>query len=133
MLKINVSDTDKLLEAMKGFQGNVEETINDVLHNQAGELIQNSIRQLIPVSGKTWKGKKGAAKTSSSLMNVNENLAVTTKTTKNYQYLYFPNDGTNTRRHVGNQRFFERGGEAVEGEIVERCIGRLTNKFEQGA
>lgn len=132
MLKINVSDADKLLEAMKGFQGNVEETINDILHNEADGLIQDAIRRLIPRSGAKWKGKKNAAADGASLRGVPSNLAITVTTTKNYQYLYFPDDGTNTRRHVGNQRFFERGGEAVEGEIVERCIGKLTNKFEQG-
>lgn len=130
MLKINVSEADKLQEALKAFEGEVEPAINDVLHNEAGGLIQDSIRQFIPVSGKSWKGKASAAKTSKSLTSVNANLAVTVTTTKKYQYLYFPDDGTNTRRHVGEQRFFERGGEAVKEEIIERCISRLTNNFE---
>lgn len=128
--KINVATFAELQEAMKNYEGNVEEIINDVLHNQAGELIQTSIQRLIPVSGKTWKGKAGAAKTSKSLTSVNTNLAVTVKTTKKYQYLYFPNDGTTTRRHVGNQQFFERGGEAVQNEIIDRCIVKLTTNFE---
>lgn len=132
MLKINVAEIDKLHEAMKNFQGEVEPIINDVFHNQGGELIQGSIRRLIPVSGKTWKGKAPAAKTSKSLQSVNTNLAVTVKTTKKYQYLYFPNDGTNTRRHVGNQQFFEKGGDAVKDEIIERCITNLTTNFEKG-
>lgn len=130
MLKIDIAQVDKLQEAMKGYQGNVETTINDVLHNQGGELIQESIRQIIPVSGKTWNGKAPAAKSSKSLRSVNANLAVTVTTQKKYQYLYFPDDGTNTRRHAGNQRFFERGGEAVKDEIIERCISKLINNFE---
>ena len=127
MLKINFSEAEKLLEAMKAYQGDVETTINDVLHNQGGELIQGSIQRFIPVSNKTWKGKAPAAKKSKSLQNINENLAVTVTTTKKYQYLYFPDDGTNTRRHIGNQRFFEKGGEAVKDEIIERCISKLIN------
>lgn len=132
MLKINIKDAERLGEAMQAFQGEVEPTINDVLHNQGGQLIQDSIRRLIPVSGITWKGKKSPAKSAKSLKGVNENLAVTVKTTKDYGYLYFPNDGTNTRRHIGNQQFFERGGEAVQDEIVDRCISQLTKKFEKG-
>ena len=132
MLKINFSEAEKLQEAMKAYQGEIEPAINDVLHNQGGELIQDSIQRIIPVSGKSWKKKAPAAQSSKSLRSINTNLAVMITTTKKYQYLYFPDDGTNTRRHVGNQRFFERGGEAVKDEIIERCISKLTNNFEQG-
>ncbi len=131
-IQMSVAEFEKLQSAMKEYQGDVEATINNVLHNQGGALIQESIQRLIPVSGKSWKGKAPAAKTSKSLQSINTNLAVAVTTTKRYQYLYFPNDGTNTRRHVGNQRFFEEGGEAVKDEIIERCIGKLTNNFEKG-
>lgn len=128
--KINVAEFEKLQDAMKEYQGDTESAINEVLHGEAGTLIENSIQQLIPVSNKNWKGKAPAAKTSKSLRSINENLAVSVTTTKKYQYLYFPNDGTNTRRHVGNQQFFTRGGEAVQDEIIERCITKLTKNFE---
>ena len=39
---------------------------------------------------------------------------------------FFAEDGTNTRRHIGNQQFFARGGENVKGEIIGRCIEKLT-------
>lgn len=129
-LRVNAEEVEKLEEAMKAYQGNVEAAINEVLHNDGAELIQDSIRRLIPVSGKTWRGKAPAAKAGKSLQSINENLAVTITTTKKYQYLYFPNDGTSTRRHVGQKYFFEKGGEAVKDEIIERCISKLTNNFE---
>lgn len=128
--RINVSEVERLQAAMKEYQGSVEDAINDVLHNQAGDLIQEQIRRLIPVSGKTWKGKSPPAKTSTSLSNVPENLAITVTTAKKYQYLYFPDDGSNTRRHYGNQQFFARGGDAATEEIVDRCITKLINNFE---
>ena len=129
MMKIDFSDFDKLQEAMQSFQGNTEAILNDVLHNFAGDRAQEEIYRLMPVSRK----KKGAhAKFSKSLMNVNTNLAVTVTTAGKYGYLYFPDDGTNSRRHIGNQRFFERGGEAVQGEIIDRCIARLIENFEKG-
>jgi HK97 gp10 family phage protein len=130
--KVNATELEKLEAAMKAYQGDVETTINDVLHNYGGNLIQESVRQFIPESGKTWKGKASSAKAGNSLRSVNENLAVTVTTTKKYQYLYFPDDGTSTKRHAGNQQFFEKGGEAVKDEIIERCISKLTNNFEQG-
>lgn len=130
MFKIELSDTDRLLDTLKNFGGDAEETINDVLHNEAGDLAQEQIRRLMPVSGKRWKGKKPAAKSSASMRNVHGNLSETVTTAKAYQYLYFPNDGTNTRRHVGNQQFFEKGGELVQGEIIDRCINKMTQILE---
>lgn len=132
MLEISFSEVDRLIQAMEDFQGNKEEVINDVFHNEAGNLAQESIKRLMPVSGKDWRGKAPSAKFSNSLQNVNGNLSVTVTTKRKWQYLYFPDDGSNTRRHVGNQRFFERGGEAVQDEIIERCITKLANNFEEG-
>ena len=129
-LKIDVAGIEKLQNAMKDFEGNTEKTINEVLHNEASPLMQDAIRRLIPVSGRSWKGKKPAAKNSKSLTDEKGNLSITVKTTKNYQYLYFPDDGTNTRRHVGNQQFFLKGGESQLTEIIDRCVNRLVNSFE---
>lgn len=131
--RIESDDLDRLLEAIKRFQGDSEQVINDVLHNEGDELIQRNIRLLIPESGKTWKGKATPAKSGNSLSSMKGNLYVIEKTTKRYQYLYFPNDGTNTRNHIGNQQFFLEGAENASGDIIDRCIERLTNKFEEGA
>ena len=132
---LNITEADDLLQAMKNFQGNTEETINDVLHNEAGELIHDAIKLLMPESGKHWKGKKKAAKQAKSLTIKKENLAVTVKNTKNYYYLWFPDDGQNVRnakrRKAGDQQFFRRGGESQMEEIMNRCIGRLVNDFEE--
>lgn len=129
--RINVREFDKLQKAMQDFRGNTEATINEVLYNEASPLIQEEIKRLMPVSGKTWVGKKPAAKTAKSLTDLKGNLSITVITTKAYSYLYFPDDGTNTRRHVGNQQFFRRGGEAAQDDIVDRCIQRLVNEFEK--
>lgn len=130
MFKIDMKESDRLLQALEEFQGDAEKTINEVLHNEAGNLAQDAIKRLMPVSGKSWRGKRPAAKKSNSLRNVNSNLAVTVTTKGNYQYLYFPDDGSSTRRHAGNQQFFAKGGENVTGEIVDRCINKLITKFE---
>ena len=133
MAKLNLDFVamDDLQQAMKDFQGNTEEIINDVLHNEAGELVQDAIQRLMPVSGKTWNGKKKAAKYTKSMMNVNENLALTVKSKTAYNYLYFPDDGSNTKNHAGNQQFFKRGGESQINEIMNRCLGRLVNDLEE--
>lgn len=120
----------RLEEAMKDFIGDTETTINDVLHNEGGQLIHDEIKRLMPMSGKRWKGKKPPAKTSKSLEIVGGNLSVTVSAKKAYQYLYFPDDGSNTRNHAGNQQFFLNGGENQKEEILNRCINRLVSGFE---
>lgn len=129
--RLDVSSFENLQKAMKDYQGDTEKAINEILHNEASPLIKESIRRLMPASGHSWNGKKPAAKTSKrSLTDLKENLAITVRTSKNYQYLYFPDDGTNTRRHAGNKQFFRKGGELKQDEIVDRCINRLVNDFE---
>ena len=128
---IDVRDFDKLQKAMQDFQGNTEEAINEVLHNEASLLIQEEIKRLMPVSGKSWAGKKPAAKTAKSLTDLKGNLSVTVTTSKNYGYLYFPDCGENTRRHRGEQHFFQKGGENASDEIVERCIAKLVQQIER--
>ena len=129
-IEIKADDFARLEKAMLAYQGDVERQVNDVLHNQAGELIQEEIKRLMPTSGRTWKGKKKPAKTSNSLDIRRGNLSVTVATKTAYNYLYFPDDGTNTQRHVGNQRFFMRGAENKSEEIINLCIGRLVEGFE---
>ena len=130
VFKLGFEEFARLEEAMKNFHGNTEETINDVLHNEGGQLIHDEIKRLMPMSGKRWKGKKPPAKTSNSLQIVGGNLSVTVRAKKAYQYLYFPNDGSSTRRHVGNQQFFLNGGENQKEDIVNLCINRLVNGLE---
>lgn len=122
---------EQLYQQMENFQGNTEKVINKVLHEEASPLISEAVKRLMPRSGARWKGKKAAAADANSLMDKKENLAITVKSRKAYQYLYFPDDGTNTRRHVGNKQFFKRGGESQRNEIVNRCINRLVNDFEE--
>ena len=130
VFRLNSQDLERLEEAMKSFQGNTEKTINDVLHAEGGQLIHDEIKRLMPMSGKRWKGKKAPAKTSNSLLIVGGNLSVTVTTKKAYQYLYFPDDGSNTRRHAGNQQFFSNSGENQKEEILNRCINRLVSSFD---
>ena len=127
---LNHEEFVRLENAMKNFQGDTEQAINEVLHNEGGQLIHDEIKRLMPMSGKRWKGKKPPAKTSNSLVIVGGNLSVTVTTKKAYQYLYFPDDGSNTRRHAGNQQFFLNGGENQKEEILNRCINRLVGSFE---
>ena len=131
ILILETKKIEKLQQAMIDFQGDTEKTINEVFHGEAAGWIQDSIQRFMPVSGRQWKGKRPAAKTANSLKDRDKtsNLSVTVGTKPDWNYLYFPDDGTNTRKHAGNQQFFKRGGEAVSGKIVDRCVEKLINNF----
>lgn len=128
-LKLEMEQVEKLERALGEYAGNAEKAINNVLHGTGRAMIEEKVLQLMPSSGRSWRGKESPAKTSKSLVGEEGNLSITVKTTKKYQYLYFPDDGMNTKHHAGNQQFFYRSGEAKKDEIIEMCINELTKVF----
>lgn len=127
--KLDATQIDRLKEAMARYDGAAGRVIDDVLHNEGGKLINDAIMQLLPASNRNWKGKKAAASKSQPFVQENGSLSVTIKTKPAYHYLYFPDDGTNTRNHVGNQQFMQRGADNVSERIVDLCISRLMNEI----
>ena len=81
---------------------------------------------MIPVSDR----KKKHAKNSAALMDRQKGsrLAVTVGTRSKFHYLYFPDDGTNTKHHAGKQHFFERGVEAQEENVINGILDALKFK-----
>lgn len=134
ILKMDVQSIDEVLEYAEQFGDNSLKVINDTLHNEVGDIARPQIQNLIPMSGRTWSGKRAAARSANPFAadDVSQMLAVTIHTTPYYHYLYFPDDGTNTVRHAGNQQFFKRGGENAMPQIIELCLGRLAEEFNGG-
>lgn len=126
------SNVIALEETIKEYQEGAEEKINRYLHDTGYSKFEQSIINAMPESGRQWKGKRTAAKNSKSLQDKdkNENLAVTIRARTEYGYLYFPNDGTNTVRHQGNQQFFKKGVEEKQDEAVNDLIDALRFKEE---
>lgn len=129
-LSLEAESYNRLVEAIKNYQDEARNIINEVFWGEGGALISESIMQLLPESGRKWKGKKPSAKRSAPFTQANENLSVTVKTKSAYHYLYFPDDGSSTLKHAGDQQFMYRGAEMEQEEIINRCIGRLTEQFE---
>lgn len=133
--RLDGQQVETLQRAIQVYSGDAERAVNDVLHEEGGPLIREEIMRLLPLSGrKPWKGKKTAAKRAQPFTQSNGNLSVTIRTKSAYHYLYFPDDGTNTRRHVGYKgkprEFMFKGAEHQKDRIIERCIDRLIEKWE---
>lgn len=128
--QLDAKQVDRLQDAMSKYAGQAGRIVDEVLHNEGGKLISEEIMRLLPESGRTWAGKKPAAKQAKPFMQENGSLSVTVKTKPAYNYLYFPDDGTNTRRHIGYKgvprEFMRKSGERQADRIIDLCIARLT-------
>ena len=132
-VKISVEDNFQELEDKVSQLKEIgEKIINEVFWNEGAELITKEIDKLLPVSGRKWKGKKAAAKGKLPFQKITSNLSVTIHSKKAYNYLYFPDDGSNTVKHAGNQQFMLRGAQYASGDIVDLCIEKLVEAIENG-
>ena len=128
--ELDFDEVESLQQKMEEYGAGAQRIINDVLHGEGGQTIKDKIHMLIPSSGRHWKGKRAPAASADSLQQVNnEMLAVTIKSKTAYNYLYFPDDGSNTVRHAGGQQFFQHGAEDAAYSVVEMCLGKLTENF----
>lgn len=126
---IDYKELDSLLNLVKQ-AGDPEKGINEVLHGTGGDLISKNIAHLLPRSGRTWRGKAKAAADAQPFTKENGNLCVTVKTRGAYHYLYFPDDGSNTKRHAGGLHFMERGAESSKEKIIDEITTKLIAQIE---
>lgn len=131
VFEIDSSGLEELTAYMDRYEGAAGRVIDEVLHGEGAEIIKDRIAQLIPESGRSWSGKAPAAAVAmpGKFSQDNESLAVTIAARGRYGYLYFPDDGSNTRKHAGGQHFFQSGGESAAADVIERCISHLVDDF----
>lgn len=119
--------------------GNADRTLADVISdvNQTFSHVEikKNIMDILPVSGrKPWGGKKPKIASASSSQPFTEifpsKLSLTVKTITPYNYLYFPDDGSNTDHHAGNQHFMERGGLEASDAIINRIRDEFISNFK---
>lgn len=127
--KLDCNEVNEVQKLISNYGDNALKVIDDVLHNEGAKEIKNRITQILPVSGRRWKGKSRAAVSAQPFTQENEMLAVTTVSRKTYHYLYFPDDGSNTLHHAGNQQFMRRGAENSVNKIIDLCLGKLTENL----
>lgn len=129
--EFDAGSIDDLYETMVSYGAGSGQIIDKVLRTEGAEEIKKQIARLLPSSGRHWKGKAPAA---SSAMpgrfdQDNGELSVTIAARGKYHYLYFPDDGSNTRKHAGNKQFMLHGAEAAAPKVVELCVGKLAEAF----
>lgn len=128
---IDSHEVDSLWEVMEKYGVGSGQIVDEVLQNEGRELIEKKIARLIPRSGRKWakKAQPAASAMPASFAHFAGEGYVEIVGRGNYGYLYFPDDGSNTRKHAGNQQFMRRGAEAASGRVIEMCVGRLLENF----
>lgn len=131
---INASELDKIENLFQSFGDKAYSIINETMHNSpAFEIATDNIQPLLPSSGRHWKGKgAAAASTQPFRKGPNELLTLIVRSKTKYNYLYFPDDGSNTVHHMGNQHFMQHGAENSLGAIADLCTANVINEFNQG-
>jgi hypothetical protein len=131
VITLEEKDFDRLAQAIASYGEHAEERISDVIHS-SGDTIRDRIDPLIHASGRTFKGhRSGARGTAWARYITGVPLEITVHTVPSRGYLYFPDDGTNTVRHAGDQQFMLRGAEAAAPEIITRALDALVEQFER--
>lgn len=133
-IELDAKVVERLDAAMRRFPTAAADEVTKVLHRKGKKLITDSIYLYMPRSGRTFEGKDPAAKDSKSLRDRDSKskLSVTISTKPTWHYLYFPDDGTTTKHHAGNQQFFKRGAEYVSGKVGDACVEAIIKKFGEG-
>lgn len=127
---IDDAELERMQAGIAAFGDGADDAITEVIH-RSGPDIYERINPLIHPSGRRFKGHSSSATASAWPRYIREqHLAVTVTTKSRYRYLYFPDDGANTRRHAGHQRFFARGAEAAAPGIIEKAMARLMNDWK---
>ena len=124
---------EELMNSISLLKERGEEIVTDTLHNEGADILINGIRKLIHPSNRKWKGKIASATKSKRSIVVNKresgNLNVVVGNSKSYGYLYYPNDGSSTKRHRGEQHFIENGAKNNAGKVVDLCIKNLMKEI----
>lgn len=123
----DVGAVDELQNFMEQYGDQALRAIEEVIHGEGAEEIKTQITRLLPSSGRNWRGKGSPARSAmpGAFDQDNDLLSVTIAARGKYHYLYFPDDGSNSYKHAGNQQFMRRGTESATDKIVELCIGKL--------
>lgn len=123
----DAGDVEEFTSLINQYGNAAQRVINDVLHKEGAQEIKKEIAHLLPASGRNWKGKGASARSAmpGKFAQDDDLLAVTIAARGKYHYLYFPDDGSNTRKHVGNRRFMKKGAEKATSKIIDLCLGKL--------
>lgn len=126
--ELDDKDIDRLVGAIKQYEGNAEQALGNYLENEADKIFRPSIENLIPVSDKDKKH----ARTSAPLTGDMEgNLSLYIHTKKAWHYLYFPDEGEGTSKGQLPHDFMNEGIEKQYDTVINGMLDALINEWDK--
>ena len=125
--ELDAKDIEILEHTIQEYQQGAEGRITEYLHGKGYEILSNSIQNIIPVSNR----EKKHARNYKALRDryKDSSLAVTVGSIPRFGYLYFPDDGSNTIHHAGQQHFFEQGINDEKENVINGILDAI--KFNE--
>lgn len=117
---------NNLVKSLSGYGAEVESALNEYIHSEAARKIKPSIEGLIPVSDRNKVHAKNSAPFG---RQENYNLAVKLITSKQFNYLVFPDEGLGTSKGNSPLDFTGRGLEAELPVLIDEMSQLLQEKF----
>ena len=117
---------NNLVKSLSGYGAEVESALNEYVHNEAPQKIKPSIEGFIPVSD---RNKVHARNSAPFGRQENYNLAVKLITSKEFNYLVFPDEGLGTSKGNSPLDFTGRGLEAEMPVLIDEMTQLLQEKF----
>lgn len=129
---VEYTGVEQITDAMERFGKGSGQIIQGVFDEFGGYEIADNIIPMIHSSGRTFKGHRIGARAAGAddvFQHTVSDLTLIVRSVGRFGYLYFPDDGSNTKRHAGNQQFMIKGAEKAAPKIIERCVAKLTEEF----
>lgn len=125
---LNTADFYEVLSRFRATGVDVESVLNDYIHNEAPKKIRPSITGLIPISK---RNKKHARNSDPFSEQENWNLAVKVNTSKEFNYLVFPDEGIGNSSGYWPEDFTGRGLEAVTSELIDDMTQKIMDSINK--
>ena len=117
---------NEIMQRVAGIGADVETALNDYLHSTAPDIIKPAIVGLVPVSD---RNKKHARNNAPFGRQENYNLAVKVITSKEFNYLVFPDEARGTSKVNAPQDFTGRGLEATIPDLINDMTARILEQL----
>lgn len=124
--ELELKQFNDFIKQFAGRGSAVESSLNDYLHNTAARKIAPAIADFVPVSS---ANKKHARNSAPFGRQENYNLAVKVITSKEFNYLVFPDEALGTSKGKAPQDFTGRGLNAVMPELIDEMTALITKEF----
>ena len=132
-MHVNVYGLEDLSNKIDAYGEGAHAVVQKYLLDEGWRVIGDSILDdpKWPVSGRRWKGKSRSILDAYDFTREFGPGQVTVSAAGKWSYYYFPDDGSNTRKHAGQKHFFDSGLETAKPTLIDGILSALAKAFNE--